>query len=180
MKKIILSLLLVYSHVSNSQYLGDRFYGIASHYANNFYGKITANGEILDKINFTAAHKTLPFNTLVEVTNLKNNQSIIVRINDRGPYIPGRVIDLAHASAQAIGVIKRGTVPVRLTVLGLNKKEMLIPQAEFKINKDLKLSKKFYQKSKIESFQGYKKNLKFKEEIKKQLRLRRYRDFKLN
>ena len=86
--------------------------GIASVYS----GEKTANGEYAHATRFTAAHKTLPFGTFVQVTNKKNGRSVIVRINDRGPYIGGRVIDLTPAGAKAIG--SDGLAPVTVTVLG--------------------------------------------------------------
>ncbi len=85
--------------------------GIASVYSN----EPTANGEYAYPNRFTAAHKTLPFGTFVEVTNLKNGKSVIVRINDRGPFIAGRIIDLTPAGAKAIG--STGLAPVSVTVL---------------------------------------------------------------
>ncbi len=85
--------------------------GVASVYS----GEKTANGEYAHATAFTAAHKTLPFGTFVEVTNKENGRSVIVRINDRGPYIAGRIIDLTPAGAKAIG--SDGLVPVTLTVL---------------------------------------------------------------
>jgi rare lipoprotein A len=85
--------------------------GIASVYSN----ERTANGEYAYPTRYTAAHKSLPFGTFVEVTNLKNGKSVIVRINDRGPYIAGRIIDLTPAGAKAIG--SDGLAPVSVTVL---------------------------------------------------------------
>lgn len=86
----------------------------ASWYGNRFHGKETANGEIYDEMGLTAAHKTLPFGTILKVTNLRNNKSIFVRINDRGPYIDGRDLDLSKASAKALGMVKRGVVKVKI------------------------------------------------------------------
>ena len=76
----------------------------------------TANGEYARATAFTAAHKTLPFGTFVQVTNVQNHRSVIVRINDRGPYVSGRIIDLTPAAAKAIG--SSGLAPVTLTVIG--------------------------------------------------------------
>lgn len=92
-------------------------YGIASWYGPTFHGRTTANGEIFNKDGLTAAHRTLPFNTKVLVTNLKNNKSVIVRINDRGPYIEGRVIDLSEESAHRIDSKLQGIAYVKLLVL---------------------------------------------------------------
>ncbi|HNF85341.1 MAG TPA: septal ring lytic transglycosylase RlpA family protein [bacterium] len=91
--------------------------GVASYYAHKFHGRKTANGEIFDMHKLTAAHRTLPFNTLVKVTNLKNNKTIQVRINDRGPFAKDRIIDLSLAAAQKIDMIGSGTAEVRLDII---------------------------------------------------------------
>lgn len=91
--------------------------GLASWYGPNFAGRQTANGEIFDPSQLTAAHKTLPFGTQVRVTNLNNGRSVVVRINDRGPFKPGRVIDLSRAAAERVGMISSGTAPVSLELL---------------------------------------------------------------
>lgn len=92
--------------------------GIASWYGKDFHGKLTANGERYDMYAMTAAHKLLPFNTQLRVTNLGNNRSIIVRVNDRGPFVGSRVIDLTRAGAEEIGMIGPGTARVRLESIG--------------------------------------------------------------
>jgi rare lipoprotein A len=91
--------------------------GLASWYGPGFHGKQTANGEIYDQHDLTAAHKTLPLGTRVMVTNEDTNQSIEVRINDRGPFVGSRIIDLSYAAARSIGVYGPGVVPVRVEVL---------------------------------------------------------------
>jgi len=88
--------------------------GLASYYADSYEGKTTANGEIYRQGKITAAHKTLPFGTKVEVTNLSNNKSVIVRINDRGPYIRGRIIDLTKAAAREIDMVGAGVAKVKI------------------------------------------------------------------
>lgn len=97
--------------------VGDIFKGTASWYGDAFHGKLTSNGESYNMHDLTAAHKTLPINTLVKVTNLRNNQSVTVRINDRGPFVDERIIDLSFAAAQDIDMIKKGTAPVKLEVI---------------------------------------------------------------
>ena len=92
--------------------------GIASWYGKKFHGKRTANGEIYNMYKRTAAHKTLPFGTYVLVRNLKNNKKTIVRINDRGPFVKNRIIDLSYRAAKDIDLIGPGTAPVELIVLG--------------------------------------------------------------
>lgn len=88
--------------------------GKASYYAGNFIGRKTANGEIFSKNRKTAASKTLPFGTKVKVTNLSNGKSVKVRINDRGPFVAGRDIDLSWLAAKKIGMLDQGVAPVRL------------------------------------------------------------------
>ncbi len=96
---------------------GEVLYGESSYYADKFHGRKTANGEIFDMYKKTAAHKTLPFNTMLEVTNLENNQSVIVRVNDRGPYKKGRILDISYGAAREIDMISSGVVKVRIKIL---------------------------------------------------------------
>ena len=91
--------------------------GEASWYGPGFNGKKTANGEKFDMYKLTAAHKKLAFGTKVRVTNLKNGKSVIVRINDRGPFVKGRVIDLSKKAAQQIDMINAGHVPVKIEIV---------------------------------------------------------------
>ena len=86
----------------------------ASWYGPRFHGRLTANGEIYDQMAYTAAHKSLPFGTLLRLTNEKNNKSVIVRINDRGPYIPGRQIDLSKMVAMELGTYNKGVVKLKI------------------------------------------------------------------
>ena len=90
--------------------------GVASWYGGKFHGRLTANGETFNTHELTAAHKLLPFNTLVKVTNLANGKTIQVRINDRGPFVEGRIIDLSYAAAVGLDMIKSGTAPVLVSV----------------------------------------------------------------
>lgn len=91
--------------------------GLASFYGNEFNGRKTASGEIFDNNKLTAAHRTLPFGSLVRVTNLKNNLSVVVVINDRGPFVDGRIIDLSYAAARQIDMINDGIVQVEIEIL---------------------------------------------------------------
>ena len=91
--------------------------GIASWYGPNFHGKRTANGEIFDQHAMTAAHRTLPMPSVVQVTNLENGRSIKVRINDRGPFKRGRIIDLSRRGAELLGFIREGTAKVRVEII---------------------------------------------------------------
>ena len=91
--------------------------GMASYYGNELAGNRTANGERFDPGQLTAAHRTLPFGSKVRVTNMSNGDSVVVRINDRGPFSRGRVIDVSHAAAREIGMQRSGTARVKLALL---------------------------------------------------------------
>ncbi len=156
-----------------SQSLGDEFYGIASFYSNQFYNKKTANQEILKKKEYTAAHMDFPFNCLVEVTNIQNKRSVIVRINDRGPYKKGRIIDLTDVSAKKLGIKKIGLSKVKLKVVGFEKELMLIPYQHLILDGNPRFSRKFYQKTKLK----YRKKYRLKKRIKhpKYLKKRKFK-----
>jgi rare lipoprotein A (peptidoglycan hydrolase) len=91
--------------------------GKASWYGGNFHGKQTASGAIFDATQRTAAHRSLPFGSKVRVTRLDNNKSVVVEINDRGPFIDGRIIDLSHAAAEVLGMTAEGAVTVEIELL---------------------------------------------------------------
>lgn len=91
--------------------------GIASWYGPGFHGKRTANGEVYDMYGISAAHKTLPFGTIVRVVDLETGKSVVVRINDRGPFIEGRIIDLSYGAALELGMVQKGLAKVGLKIL---------------------------------------------------------------
>jgi rare lipoprotein A len=91
--------------------------GVASWYGGKFQGRLTANGEVFDTNQLTAAHRTIPFDTIVRVTNRDTNRSVEVRINDRGPFVDNRVIDLSRAAASRIGLTATGIAPVELEIV---------------------------------------------------------------
>ena len=93
--------------------------GVSSYYGEDFHGKLTANGEVYDMYGLTAAHKTLPLNTIVRVTNMENEKSLILRINDRGPYVKGRMLDCSYGAALKLGFIGNGTTKVKVEVIEL-------------------------------------------------------------
>jgi peptidoglycan lytic transglycosylase len=97
---------------------GFRERGIASWYGRDFHGRSTSSGEVYDMNQMTAAHKTLPIPTWVEVTNLVNGRRVIVKVNDRGPFVDGRIIDLSQRAAQELGMIQSGTARVQVRALG--------------------------------------------------------------
>ncbi len=109
--------------------------GIASWYGNDFHGRKTSNAETYNMYEMTAAHKTLPMDTILLVKNLENNKEIVVRVNDRGPFVRGRVIDLSYSGAKKLDILSKGTARVHLTALGDAKKD----SAELR-----RMAKKFY------------------------------------
>lgn len=100
--------------------VGETATGVASWYGPGFHGKTTSNGEAYNQNAFTAAHKTLPMNTIVSVTNLDNGRKTTVRINDRGPFVDNRIIDLSKAAATRLDMLQSGTAPVKLEVVGFD------------------------------------------------------------
>ncbi len=92
-------------------------YGNASWYGKSFQGKKTASGERFDQHSFTGAHRSLPFGTLVRVINLRNGKDVVITVNDRGPFIRGRIIDISRAAASSIGILSRGVTRVRVEIV---------------------------------------------------------------
>ena len=124
--------------------------GIASWYGPGFHGKLTANGGIYDQNALTAAHKTLPMPSLVRVTNLENGRSLRLTVNDRGPYVNGRIIDLSRRAAQLLGLHRRGTAKVRVQIMaaesralamGRGRSGTVVARAETPIRTDIDVSK---------------------------------------
>jgi rare lipoprotein A len=105
---LLVSLLLCFPFIVGAEK------GTASYYADSLHGNPTASGEPYDKNAMTAAHPTLPFETKVKVTNLENNKSVVVRINDRGPHTKDRIIDVSGAAAKKLGLLDSGTAEVRV------------------------------------------------------------------
>ncbi len=120
-KKIlyVFTIFLIYS-ISCTEYTPQGAWiqvGYASYYSREFAGRKTSSGEIFDPMKLTAAHRRLPFGTLVRVTNLDNGRSVIVKINDRGPFVKGRIIDLSYKAALKIGMLSKGVAKVKLEVI---------------------------------------------------------------
>ncbi len=122
--------------------------GISSWYGPNFHGKLTSNGEVYNMYAMTAAHKTLPLGTIVKVKNLKNGRSVIVRINDRGPFVKGRIIDLSYAAGKKLGLNISGTAPVEIRVIGFKGKNyvkgFMIQVGAFKNRRGAEKISKYY------------------------------------
>lgn len=100
--------------------VGETATGVASWYGPGFHGKTTSNGETYNQNAFTAAHKTLPMNTIISVTNLDNGRKTTVRINDRGPFVDNRILDVSKAAATRLDMLQSGTAPVKLEVIGFD------------------------------------------------------------
>ncbi len=97
--------------------------GTASFYADAFHGRLTASGERFDMYAMTCAHRTLPFGTMLEVENISNGRTVVVCVNDRGPFVSGRIVDLSKGAADRIGMLSQGTAEVRLRVVGVRESE---------------------------------------------------------
>jgi rare lipoprotein A len=124
-KLILVGFLLGYQGVSaqfNTSFLQE---GNASYYAEKFHGRLTASGERFNMFDYTAAHKELPFNTLLKITNLTNGKSVLVRVNDRGPYSHNRIIDLSKKAAQDLEMLDNGTSKVSIEIVETPTKEQL-------------------------------------------------------
>ena len=93
------------------------FYGISSYYGQKFHGKLTANGEVFDMYGLTAAHKTLPLNTIIRVANKANDNSLILRVNDRGPYVGNRMLDCSYGAALKLDFLNQGTAEIKIEVI---------------------------------------------------------------
>jgi len=119
--------------------LGQKMRGVSSWYGSKFHGRITSNGERYNMYARTAAHKTWPMNTMVKVTNIRNGKSTIVRINDRGPFVRGRIIDCSYRAGKEIGLDRMGVAKVQIKVLGFkgkiytDKNVKNIPKADQKV-----------------------------------------------
>ena len=103
-----------------------KMYGLASWYGPYFHGRLTANGEIFNQNELTVAHKSLPFNTFLKVTNLQTGKAVIVRVNDRGPYIPPRSLDLSRVAARCINSEVAGVVPYEAVIMQPSEAKMTL------------------------------------------------------
>lgn len=113
--KIFLTGFILFTHYSVAQKLPQK--GLASYYGKKFHGKRTASGERFNMNAYTSAHRTLPFNSFVKVTNLSNGKCIVVRVNDRGPFLKARIIDLSKAAAERIDMVKKGVAKVKIELV---------------------------------------------------------------
>jgi len=111
---LFVSFNLLYCESSAAQHVET---GLASFYSDSLQGKMTASGEAYDKMKMTAAHRSLAFKTKIKVTNLENKKTVIVVINDRGPFVEGRILDLSRAAAKKLGFIDKGVVKIKMTVI---------------------------------------------------------------
>ncbi|MBN1300504.1 MAG: septal ring lytic transglycosylase RlpA family protein [Melioribacteraceae bacterium] len=114
---------ITYENPAGEKTVLESIVGLASYYAEPFHGRQTSNGEVYDKNGLTAAHSSYPFGTIIKVTNLSNNKSVEIRINDRMPKHPARVIDLSYGTAKALDMVEKGVTKVRLDILEWGTKE---------------------------------------------------------
>ena len=119
---LVAGLLLIGFDADARMTSGDVQTGKASYYHDRFHGRTTASGARYNKNTLSAAHKTLPMGSKVKVTDTRTGKSVVVKINDRGPFVKGRVIDLSRAAAKAIGLTKKGVSPVKVEVLSVPKR----------------------------------------------------------
>lgn len=124
MKTITCGLMLLFS-----TFLMAQEFGLASYYADSFQGISTASGEAYDKVKFTCAHNSHPFGTILKVTRLDNNTSVSVRVNDRGPFIKGRIVDISRAAAEQLDLIRSGTAQVRVDLADGGKEQAALADA---------------------------------------------------
>ena len=126
-KPLLLLTLLLNVFVKVQAQVGEKFYGRASYYADKFHGRTTSSGEVYDRAEYTAAHRDLPFNTIVEVINTTNNRTAVVKINDRGPFAYNRMIDLSFVAAKDLELLGPGEADVQMRILSMDKPEYTIP-----------------------------------------------------
>ena len=120
--RILILILFAFAWQTNSfaqVALGKTENGRASFYSSRFHGKTTSFGEVHKSTELSAAHRTYPFNTMLEVTNLDNDEKVIVRVNDRGPYSKGRLVDVSKEAAKQLGIVKKGVANVSIRVVGM-------------------------------------------------------------
>ncbi len=133
--------------------VNQQFSGIASWYGPKFHAKKTSNGETYNMYAMTAAHKTLPMNTMVKVDNLENGKSTIVRINDRGPFVGSRIIDLSNSAAHKIDMVKKGTAQVKITILGFHGR---VATTRAQMNETMSVGKYYLQVGAFGKYEGAK------------------------
>jgi rare lipoprotein A len=154
MYRVILTALGI-SLLTTLQFLGApaaKAGGMASFYGYDFAGRLTANGERYNPMGMTAASKTLPFGTIVRVTNRNNGRSVVVRINDRGPYVGGRVIDLSLGAARVVGMIGSGVAPIEMAIIGRGSRTMVASNAHKHRAKVVQVAARAKHKSKAITF----------------------------
>lgn len=119
MKKILFTLLLIFTFNYSFADSYPEIIGEASYYSNRLHGRKTSSGELYNMHKFTCAHKTYPFGTVLKVTNLKNNASIHVTVNDRGPYAKSRIVDLSMAAAKELNMVQSGVARVKVEIVSM-------------------------------------------------------------
>ena len=132
LRKFLLGLIaLIFSTTYAEAQSHSKSVGNATYYGNKFHGRRTSDGSRYHKDSLTCAHRTLPFGTLLKVRNQKNGREVVVKVTDRGPFGPGRIVDLSMAAAREIGMVQQGVVPVEVTRVGhVNESKLLMAQSD--------------------------------------------------
>jgi rare lipoprotein A len=138
-----LTLIILVLFIGLNLLIGQTSEGIATYYDDKFNGSPTANGEIFDQNKLTAAHRSLSFGTVVKVTNLQNKKSVVVTINDRGPFVDSRLIDLSKSAASALGFIEQGVAKVRIEIV--NSAENVTPVVASQTNNEVHFPNEYYE-----------------------------------
>lgn len=132
----VFTFLLIFTLFATPVHAAEEFLGTASWFGNKFHGKLTASGEPFDMFSMTAAHKQLPFGTILLVTNTNNGRQAVLRVNDRGPFSKKRILDVSFAAAGKLGMHNSGTAPVHIEVIGDTSGKPLDPESAFFIQLD--------------------------------------------
>ncbi|MDI9866861.1 septal ring lytic transglycosylase RlpA family protein [Flectobacillus sp. DC10W] len=129
-KHIVLFCVFFWQQFLTKAQVGEKYYGRASYYADKFHGRMTSSGEYYSRDEYTCAHRNLPFNTILEVTNTINNKKVIVKVNDRGPFAYSRVLDLSFAAAKELELLANGEAEIQMKILSMDNPAYILPSFE--------------------------------------------------
>lgn len=129
-KHIVLFCVFFWQQFLTKAQVGEKYYGRASYYADKFHGRMTSSGEYYSRDEYTCAHRNLPFNTILEVTNTSNNKKVIVKVNDRGPFAYSRVLDLSFAAAKELELLANGEAEIQMKILSMDNPAYILPSFE--------------------------------------------------
>ncbi|MFY7825674.1 MAG: septal ring lytic transglycosylase RlpA family protein [Flectobacillus sp.] len=129
-KHIVLFCVFFWQQFLTKAQVGEKYYGRASYYADKFHGRMTSSGEYYSRDEYTCAHRSLPFNTILEVTNTSNNKKVIVKVNDRGPFAYSRVLDLSFVAAKELELLANGEAEIQMKILSMDNPAYILPSFE--------------------------------------------------